>query len=98
MITFRGHSDDIVMIEGNGKGEDEFYGPHDKEIFATFIVGGQMRIHAIYHGTWCFAIDLIDEDIPLPDWPIKFHMDGYSAVLEIDTPADVRVFQEQRDD
>jgi hypothetical protein len=94
MIKFRGSSDDIVIIDQHGN-KDEYYGDGE-DVFATFNVGGKMRVHAIYDGCWCFAPALIDEDVPLPEWPIAVEASGYSANLNIEAPEDVRVFQEKR--
>ena len=53
MFKFKGHSDDIVEVNLNDDGY-EHYGASEG-IFATFNVGGQMRVHALYEGTWSFA-------------------------------------------
>ncbi len=95
ILKFSGHSDDNIHIEGNQRGIDVAH-PLNGEPFdyAILNVGGTMKVYAFYNGTWFFAVGLIDEDIPLPTWPIKHYMEGYSAVMEIDVPDDVRVFQE----
>lgn len=95
---FYGASDDLIEIEGV-KGGDEF-GIFAKEKYvAAFNLGGKMRVHAIYDGCWCFAVGQVDEDIPLPDWPIRLKWPGgrgYSTRLEIDVPDDVKVFEEKK--
>ncbi len=63
---------------------------------AAFNLGGKMRIHAIYDGCWSFAVGQVDEDIALPDWPIRIRSEGYSAIVEIDVPDDVKVFMERK--
>lgn len=94
--VFYGASDDLIEIEGV-KGGNEFgifkVGPY----IAAFNLGGKMRIHSIYDGCWSFAVGQVDEEIPLPDWPIRIKWPGgrgYSTRLEIDVPDDVKVFQE----
>jgi hypothetical protein len=93
---FYGASDDLIEIEGV-KGADEFnvYNRDENLHHGSFNLGGKMRIHAIYDGCWSFAIGQVDEEIPLPDWPCRVKSEGYSAVLEIEVPDDVKVFQER---
>ena len=97
---FYGASDDLIEVEGV-KGADEFNvvaaGPH----IASFNLGGKMRIHALYDGCWSFAVSQVDEEIPLPDWPIRISQSKdskYSTCLEVDVPDDVKLFQEKARD
>ena len=94
---FWGSSDDLIEIEGV-KGGDEFNGlTKDEELIAgTFNLGGKIRVRALYDGCWSFAVGQVDEDIPLPDWPIRIeqHEKGYSTALIIECPDDVKVFRE----
>ena len=91
---FRGISDDGVYITGV-KGGDEFGVKYDGQVRASFLLGGLMRIYAIYDGCWSFSVSKVDEDIDLPDWPIRLHDYGnHSVYLEIDVPDDVKVFYE----
>lgn len=97
-VVIEGSSDDLVNISGV-KGGDEFgcY-TSDGRYHGSFNLGGQMRIHAIYDGTWSFAIGQVDEEIPLPDWPIRIKWPGscgYSTRVEIDVPDDVKVSHER---
>lgn len=96
--VFYGASDDLIEIDGV-KGGDEF-GANDLaegrgvSILGKFILGGKMMIYAIYDGCWHFSIGPADEDVPLPNWPIRYSLEesGYSVRLEIDVPDDVIVF------
>jgi hypothetical protein len=95
--TFYGSSDDLIEI-GGVKGADEFNIIEDGPYIATFNLGGKMRIHCLYDGCWSFAVGQVDEEIPLPDWPVRVKQsgeNGYSTQLEIDVPDDVKVFQEE---
>jgi len=100
--VFYGASDDLIEVEGV-KGADEFgaYVGGAAGIHATFNVGGKLRVHAIYDGCWCFAVGQVDEDIALPDWPLRIGMQPgtpYSTRLEIKVPDDVKIFREREGD
>jgi len=95
--TFYGSSDDLIEI-GGVKGADEFNIIEDGPHIATFNLGGKMRVHAIYDGCWSFAVGQVDEEIALPNWPIRIKQseeNDYSTSLEIDVPDDVKVFHEK---
>jgi len=92
---FYGASDDLIEVEGI-KGGNEFNVIADGPHMASFNLGGKMRVHAIYDGCWSFAPAMVDESIPLPDWPIRVKQEGYTTVLEIDVPDDVKVFHERK--
>lgn len=69
----------------------KFYG---KElVVTTFVVGGRMRVRAIHaDGCWSFVFGQVDEDIAIPEWPIRVAAGhGYSARLEIDVPGDMAI-------
>lgn len=96
--VFYGASDDLIEVEGV-KGGDEFgaYRSDGSRYHGSFNLGGLMRVHAIYDGCWSFAVGQVDEDIPLPDWPVRVRWPGgrgYSTRLEVDVPDDVKVFRE----
>lgn len=96
--VFYGASDDLVEVEGV-LGGDEFgvYQSGNGRYHGSFLLGGEMRVHAIYDGTWSFAVGQVDEAVPLPDWPVRLKWPGgrgYSTRLEIDVPEGVKVFHE----
>lgn len=97
--AFWGASDDLIEVEGV-KGGDEFGAVYKEGSAAvgSFILGGKMRITAHYAGCWGFAIWPVDEDVLLPDWPVRVCLagNGYSTRLEIDVPDDVAVFREHQ--
>lgn len=37
-------------------------------------------------GCWTIGLCQFDEDVALPDWPMKWGHEGYSVVLEIEVP------------
>ena len=92
-----GSSDDLVEIE-DVHGGDKFncYAlvGTDDIIVASFILGGRMRIRALYDGCWSFAVGQVTEEIPLPAWPMTITSEGYSAVLTITVPDDAAIFRE----
>ena len=96
---FRGHSDDLIYVTGI-KGADEFslspISESDKvDVSQPFVIGGKMKIYAIYDTCWHFSIGPVDQDIPIPDWPVRhrLHKQGYSVQLEIDVPDNVKIFR-----
>lgn len=97
-FTIYGASDDLIEI-GGVPGADEFYAQQLRgcPVMGSFVLGGKMRVRAIYDGCWSFAVGQVDEDIPLPEWPIRVsqHERGYSTLLEIDVPDDVGIFREE---
>ena len=100
-LTVYGASDDLIEFEGI-KGCDEFMAYGDIGIMGEFIVtgdGDQLRIIAIYDGCWSFAIAPVDEDIPLPSWPVKYSLNdrGYSTFMEIEVPDNSTLFRKASD-
>lgn len=100
IAVFYGASDDLIEVEGV-KGADEFsaWTKDDDDVAGVFNVGGKLRVRAIYDGCWSFSVGQVDEDIPLPDWPIRVRQSAsvpYSVALEIECPDDVKVFREGR--
>jgi hypothetical protein len=89
-IKFLGHSDDVIHVETiypDGKKSIEEYGFKDSEDLAKFNIGNKMTIYAMYDGTWMFGVGQWDEDIPLPDWPVRFTgSSGYTVHFEVDVP------------
>ncbi len=42
-------------------------------------------------GGWMVGIQQLEEDEPLPAWPMRWSWEGYSVILEIDAPEGVTV-------
>jgi len=81
VIIIHGASDRVVEVEGC-KGADEFTAHKGK---ATEIAwrgdligpdGDQMRIHLFYDGCWHPGVGQVEEDVPLPPWPLRLAQDG----------------------
>ena len=104
---FYGASDDLIEVEGV-KGGDEFNVISDDTCVAIFNVGGKMLVYALYGpmGVWGFGVSQIDDEVRLPDWPIRItngEPDGmpatiYTTKLEIDVPDDAVVTRYQYED
>lgn len=92
-LRFSGGSDDLVELEGLIREE---YGAYEAEP-AIFEVGSragrQLLVYAHYgkeSPCWYFAVGMIDEDVRLPEWPIKIENGhGYSTSLVIEIPEGV---------
>lgn len=100
IVTFEGHSDDIVAV---GVGASLAKQKHDEHYvdgngvrgFTVATPGGTrgVAVVAIYGavgGTWLFAYGQLDEDRQLPPWAFTTSVaHGYSTRLTIDTIDDV---------
>ena len=91
-VTIYGASDDLIEVEGV-PGADEFNVYSDKKVCATLLLHHaeeeQMAVHAVYDGCWSFAVAQVDEEHPLPAWPVRVGQSlgvPYSTQLEIDVP------------
>jgi hypothetical protein len=96
MIHIYGASDDLLEVEGNNPGCDE-YGCPERGIAIT--IGdetGGLRVFARYavgpRGVWRLAVEPIDEGVPIP-WPVRVEMaeSGYSCAVVVDCPVTVPV-------
>jgi hypothetical protein len=96
-ISFAGGSDDIVTVT-TPDGTEEYYtyerGPIMWHADVTDGAIQVVRVYALYDGCWSFAAGQVNDDGPMPDWPISIRQDPetrYSALLEIDAPAGTKV-------
>jgi hypothetical protein len=101
-IKIYGLSDDLIEVVDK-IGEREYYadiGQFEK----VLNIGGQMRVLAMYgrhSATWCFAVSQVDDEVPLPDWPVRIVQCpdvAYSTQIEIDAPDNTLVFVEKNED
>lgn len=87
-IIIRGYSDDIISYcVGDEYDEHSCYG--DGKIHSTMIIGGKVKVYAIYDGCWSFAIGQVDEEIPLPDWDFELQQSDdceYSTQIKMLVP------------
>lgn len=106
-IRIYGASDDLVEIEGDVPGCDEYDVGGPRLVMARFLVGPLdsgtvgLRVFAIYDGCWSFAIGQVGESRPLPGWPIRITQSSdvpYSVQIEIDVPDNFCVCREDVDE
>lgn len=96
MIKIYGASNDLINVEGC-KGADQFSSYADGRLMwrGDLVApnNGQMRIYGIYDGCWHFSIGQVDEDVPLPSWPVLIsqHERGRSTLVEINAPEGTRL-------
>jgi hypothetical protein len=81
-VTFYGASDDLIEVEGDAPGCDEY-----NEDDASFLVvcdgdaGCIVHIGYTHNGTWQIGVQPIGENVPMPNATIG--ATGYSAHLTI---------------
>lgn len=100
-LKFSGASDDLFEIEGTGRGEPDEIGADQHDMAAVKVANdhGGLIVLAVYApsvvgvGCWSIGISPIDEDVAIPAWPVRISAagNGYSTMLELDVPDDVRV-------
>ena len=96
MIRISGHSDDIVEIDVHGRGDEIgcINKPAVITITAKDAIQGCRVIGEYAPGeaaVWRFAVEQVDEDVPMP-WPVRFvPKHGYSLEVQVDCPPDVKV-------
>lgn len=98
-ITIHGASDDLVEIDGDVEGADEYgvglSGHWEGVIDAPG--GDTARLYVDYRstGTWTVALGQYEEDYSLPDWPTTTTVDTnrcpYSVLMTIELPEGSRI-------
>lgn len=91
-IRIYGASDNLIEVEGC-EGADEFntyeHGPVMWGGDLRAPDGEQMRAHVVFDGCWSVALGQVDEDKPLPAWPVTIAQHRslpYSVMAVIDAP------------
>lgn len=100
MIRVRGHSDDVLSVDTDGAAGDEFDGNDRTVVILIGTVAGGLVVRATYApdnrepkngigdgGTWQMAIELIDEDVPIP-WRVRIEAEGYTPIVVVECPDD----------
>lgn len=76
-VTFYGASDDLIEVEGDVPGCDEYNGEDAHFIVVGF--EGKVRVRVWYteHGVWAIAVAPVHERTPM--LPVQITGSGYSA-------------------
>jgi hypothetical protein len=97
VLEFFGSSDDNACwydrVDGKQKHADEI-GVYDR--MARIRVSNEhagliVCMEYIDPGVWMVGVAQLEEDVGLPDWPFNISARGYTTVLEITVPPDVKV-------
>ena len=96
-IEFYGSSDDLFEIDGSRGSEPDEIGCFDRpaavrvstEREGLVVVANYAPISGL--GCWTIGISPIDEDIPLPSWPMTWRTEGYSTLLTLEAPDDALI-------
>lgn len=93
-LKFYGASDDLFEVEGTIGGEPDEIGCYD-ETAAVKVANEHGGLFVVAHyapknlaACWSIGLMQLDEDVPLPNWPMKWSTGGrgYSVLLEIEVP------------
>lgn len=90
-LKFYGASDDLFEIEGyRGDEPDEIGRKATVCVFDRQGNGLVVAASYVHAGTWAIGIAPLNEDQPLPGWPMKWEakVPGYTTVLTIEAPDD----------
>ena len=103
-LTFYGASDDLFYMDGVRDGEPDEVDCYNRPACAKIHSSeGEVCVVAMYSpkgcnvGCWTVGLMPVDEDIPIPPWPVEFKLNeirpsvGYSAELTIVVPDDALV-------
>jgi hypothetical protein len=82
IVSFYGVSDDLMEVEGDIPGCDEYDGDR-----GSFLVCG-LRVKLAYSGCWGIAVEQIDESVKVEASVASFcvHENGYSMYLCLAVP------------
>lgn len=97
-LHFSGHSDDVVILVDDANSSEE-YEVWDKAFTASITdrKGQSLVVYGKYGiggaGIWMFGICQFDCDRDIPNWPVSFETaeNGYSVVLTIEVPDNVKI-------
>ena len=94
-VRFSGYSDDTFGFSTSDRRVED----HDdcaKETVRTVLIQhatGALAVTGVYGHSclWSVGIAPIDDDDPLPEWPMTWRFEGYTTVLELVVPADALI-------
>jgi hypothetical protein len=92
-VAIYGANDDLVEIEGDIDGADEYMCPSGHASFTMVSPdGGTAVVYADFrdNGVWSVALSRYEEDYAIPNWNARIISDDtnctYSATLLVDVP------------
>ncbi len=93
-VKFEGYSDDTFGCywkKADGRSDDVDDDDCAQLTVRTMHVKAgdkRMAVTGVYgqECMWSVGIAPIEDDEPMPDWPMRWRFEGYSTVLEIDLP------------
>jgi hypothetical protein len=80
-VTFYGSSDDLVEVEGDVPGCDEY----NAEAAAFELAGLRIGVEYVKGGVWEIGV-MIDDDVPVTATNIRMEPSGYTMRLLLDVP------------
>lgn len=96
-ITFEGMSDDTFGWTGFGPGLGDDHDDCGALSVRSFQISHKslaLIVTGVYGAgapTWSVGIAPVDDNEPLPPWPMKWRFEGYSTILEIECPEDCEI-------
>ena len=93
-LTFYGASDDLFECDDSAGRDTNEVGAYDRPGIYK-IMDGDAGLYVVGHyapgnvtGCWSVGVMPLDEDVPLPPWPVAMALGGrgYSAVLTLTVP------------
>lgn len=91
-LRFYGGSDDMFELEGDIS--EEIDCPSAPGIYHLKSAEGEMLVvaHYLRNGCWSIGIAQVDEEIPVPKWPVSYSLaHTYSVMLTIEVPDDIHL-------
>ncbi len=96
-LVIYGVSDDLIEIEGDLRGEYDV--SNRAAVLKLTSSEGKLMVFVMYAPkpinvpVWTIGISPMDEDEPIPQWPVKFvpAETGYGVALVLDCPNDLQI-------
>lgn len=81
-VTLYGASDDLIEIEGDVSGCDEYNAEDEHFVLVGTEAKVRVRVWFTRRGVWAIAVAPCDEDVPM--LPVQITGSGYSARAVVD--------------
>ncbi len=98
-LRFQGYSDDTAgcywtATDGHRNDVDnDDCAAGSTRVFHVFDGAAEMAVTMQYGlaSCWVVGIGPLNDDVPMPPWPMRWSFERYSAILEIDVPVGAHV-------